>query len=365
MTASEERRPESAGATAPVNPDQANPDRGRPGPGRPGPDEPVSQAAGSGRAIVRRAAAAALPVVFVPIWSSGYLAGTIGARSGASLALVAWRFLVAFAALGLFALATRAPWPRERRVWGHLLVAGVLLQTVQLGAVFFGLGNGVPAGLSSLVLSACPLIVAAVAVPVFAERLTARQWTGLVLGLAGVAVSVSGDLSGGANLVGYAYTALALAGLAAGTLYQKRFGLAVDLRTGTTIQLLGATLTTVPLAALSGGLGVPLTAEALGALAWLAIVNSIGALILLFVLLRRGTGGAATSLLYLVPPVTAVLAVPILGQDITSGVIVGMAVSGVGVLLVLARTREPGRAQEADTTPVATSASTTAPRTSR
>ncbi|WP_395105332.1 DMT family transporter [Actinomadura sp. SCN-SB] len=286
-----------------------------------------------------RFTAAALPVVFVPIWSSGYLAGTIGARSGASLALVAWRFLVALVVLGVVAVVTRAPWPVGFRVYGHLLATGVLLQTVQLGGVFFGLGQGVPAGLSSLILSACPLIVAAVAVPMFSERLTRRQWAGLGLGLAGVAVSVSENLSGGAHLVGYAYTGLALAGLAAGTLYQKRFGRTVDLRTGTTIQLLGATLTTFPLAMLYGGLHIPLTAQALGSLAWLAVVNSIGALLLLFVLLRRGTGGAATSLLYLVPPVTAVLAVPILGQDLTASVILGMAISGIGVLLVLARPR--------------------------
>jgi drug/metabolite transporter (DMT)-like permease len=291
---------------------------------------------GRGR-TARRVAAAALPVVFVPIWSSGYLAGTIGARSGASLALVAWRFLVAFAVLGLVALVTRAPWPSDRRVYAHLFTIGVLLQTVQLGGVFFGLGHGVPAGLSALVLSACPLIVAAVAVPMFSERLTGRQWAGLGLGLAGVVVSVSESLSGGGRLAGYAYTGLALAGLAAGTLYQKRFGLSVDLRTGTAIQLFGATVTTFPLAMLHGGLRMPLTAEALGSLAWLAVVNSIGALVLLFVLLRRGTGGAATSLLYLVPPVTAVLAVPILGQDVTASVILGMAISGAGVLLVLVR----------------------------
>jgi drug/metabolite transporter (DMT)-like permease len=190
-------------------------------------------------------------------------------------------------------------------------------------------------------MSACPLIVAAVAVPMFSERLSGRQWAGLGVGLAGVAVCVSGNVSGGGLGAGYAYTGLALAGLAAGTLYQKRFGGTVDLRTGTTIQLFGATVTTFPLAALHGGLHMPLTAQALGSLAWLAIVNSIGALILLFVLLRRGTGGAATSLLYLVPPVTAVLAVPILGQDVTTSVVLGMVISGAGVLLVLARTPRP------------------------
>jgi drug/metabolite transporter (DMT)-like permease len=296
------------------------------------------------RAVARRVAAVALPIVFVPVWSSGYIAGSIGARSGASLALVAWRFLVAVLVLGAIALITRAPWPTAPRVYVHLLITGMLLQTVQLGGVFLGLGRGVPAGLSALILSVCPLIVAAVAVPLFSERLAGRQWIGLGLGLLGVLISVSEKLAGGdGQLIGYALTCLALGGLVAGTLYQKRFGLAVDLRTGTTIQLLGATVTSFPLAAVHGGLDLPLTVSALGALVWMATVNSIGALILLFVLLRRSPGGAATSLLYLVPPVTALLAVPLLGQHLGASVVAGMAVSGAGVVLVTAAGRRIAR----------------------
>ena len=289
-----------------------------------------------------RVAAIALPIVFVPIWSSGFIAGSIGARSGASLALVAWRFLIAAVVLGAVTLLTRAPWPTEPRTYVHLLVTGVLLQTVQLGGVFLGLGHGVPAGLSALMMSACPLIVAAVAVPLFSERLSCRQWIGLGVGLAGVAISVGDKPSGSGQLVGYGLTGLALVGLVAGTIYQKRFGHSVDLRTGITVQLLGATVSAFPLAAVHGGLGLPLTAGALGSLAWMATVNSIVALMLLFVLLRRSTGGAATSLLYLVPPVTALLAVPLLGQGLAAGVVLGMAVSGVGVVLVIAKRRPAG-----------------------
>ncbi|TMR02272.1 DMT family transporter, partial [Actinomadura soli] len=148
-------------------------------------------AGGPDRRPPGRLSTAAVQVAFVPVWSSGYIAGSIGARSSHSLALAAWRFLVAVLVLGSFALVTRAPWPSSARVWGHLLIAGTLLQTVQLGGVFLGLGHGVPAGSSALILSACPLIVAALAVPLFSERLTRRQWAGLGLGLTGVAVSVS------------------------------------------------------------------------------------------------------------------------------------------------------------------------------
>ena len=283
----------------------------------------------------------ALPAAFVLIWSSGYLVGTIGVHAGSPLALIAWRFLIALVVITIISLATRAPWPTNPRTYLHLLITGILLQTIQLGSVYLGLAAGVPAALSSVILGASPLLVAAAGQPLLGERLAPRQWTGLVIGLAGVIVCLSPTLTTGhQHLAGYLFTGIALIGYAGGTLYQKRFGQTVDLRTGTAVQLLGATITSFPLAALHGGLHLPLTPASLGSLAWLGTINSIGAFMVLFTLLRTRTGGAATSLLYLVPPVTAILAVPLLHQPLTSAVIIGMLVSGVGVTLAsITRTR--------------------------
>ena len=282
----------------------------------------------------------ALPITFILIWSSGYLVGTIGVHAGPPLALIAWRFLVALTVITLISLATRAPWPTRPRTYLHLLITGALLQTVQLGCVYLGLAAGVPAGLSSVILGASPLLVAALGAALLGEHLARRQWIGLLIGLLGVVISLSPQLTAGhQQLTGYLFTGIALIGFAAGTLYQKRFGQTVDLRTGTTVQLLGATLTSFPLAALHGGLHLPLNTAALGSLAWLGTINSIGAFIVLFTLLRTRTSAAATSLLYLVPPVTALLAVPLLHQPLTSAVLIGMAISGIGVLLAVNPTR--------------------------
>jgi drug/metabolite transporter (DMT)-like permease len=283
---------------------------------------------------VARVATGALPAAFIVVWSSGYLAGSIGAHSGPPLALLFWRFLLAFVVLGVIALVTRAPWPSRPRTYLRLLVTGVLLQTLQFGPLYLGLSMGVTAGMAAMIMSACPLVVAAVAVPLFAERLNGRQWSGLGLGLAGVVISLSGKLSTHGTVAGYALTGLALLGFAAGTLYQKRFGQSVDLRTGTTVQLLAGVLTTLPLAALHGGVLLPMTVPAVGSSIWLALVNSIGGFTMLFLLLRLRSGSAATSLLYLVPPVTALMALVVLGQSTPFTVFIGMAVSGVGVLLV-------------------------------
>ena len=169
-------------------------------------------------------AAGAFVIVFVLVWSSGFIAGTIGIRHGPELALIPWRFSTALVVLGVITLATRAPWPREPRVYLHLLITGVLLQTVQLAGVYLGLGHGVPAGLSSLILSLCPLIVAAASVPIFLERMSRRQWLGLGLGLAGVLISLSENVSGSGELIGYAFTIVALAGFAGGRCTRRSSG---------------------------------------------------------------------------------------------------------------------------------------------
>ncbi len=221
------------------------------------------------------AAPLVIPVLFVAVWSSGYLVGDLGTRAASPLTLLFWRFAVATVVLVAVALATRAPWPRGLRIWVHLAVIGTLLRTIQFAGVYLGLSMGVSAGLAALVVSASPLVIAVIAVPLFGERLSRRQGMGLALGLTGVGLAVIAGLRG-AQIAALALTVAGLAGFVAGTLYQKHVGQAIDLRSGGSIQLIGATLTIAPLAALHGGLALPLTGAALGSVAWLAVVNSIG-----------------------------------------------------------------------------------------
>jgi drug/metabolite transporter (DMT)-like permease len=281
-----------------------------------------------------RLVALVLTTAFVLVWTSGYLVGDLGTSASPPLTLIFWRFLLATAVIGAIALATRAPWPTRLRDWLRPAAAGVLLQTVQFAGIYDGLALGVSAGLASLIVSASPLVIAVAAVGLDGERLRPAGWLGLALGLAGVGVAVSAELSGGARLAGILFVVLGLAGFVAGTLLQKHAPISADLRTATTIQMGAATVTAAPLAAISGGFALPLTAVAIGSVVWLAVVNSVGGLLLLFVLLRRRSGAGATSYLFLVPPVTALLAVPVLGQPLHLAALAGVALAAVGVGLV-------------------------------
>ncbi|MFC5063810.1 DMT family transporter [Actinomycetospora atypica] len=276
----------------------------------------------------------ALATGFVLIWTSGYLVGDLGTSASPPLTLLFWRFLLATAVMGAIAFATRAPWPTRVRDWVRPAAAGVLLLDVQFTGIYVGLSLGVSAGLASVIVSASPLVIALAAVAFDGERLRPAGWVGLALGFAGVVAAVGTELSGGARTAGVVLVVVGLAGFVGGTLLQKHAPAAADLRTGTTIQIGAATIVAVPLAAATGGFALPLTPTAIGSVVWLAVVNSVGGLLLFFVLLRRRPGAGATSSLFLVPPVTALLAVPVLGQPLHLAALAGVALAAVGVGLV-------------------------------
>jgi drug/metabolite transporter (DMT)-like permease len=279
---------------------------------------------------------------FVPLWSTGYIAGTIGTDHAPALPLTTFRFVLAAAVLAALARAARVPFPRDRRTLGHLAVAGVLLQAVQFGCGYLGFAAGIHAALASLIYSVAPLVVAVAAIPLFGERLSGRAWLGLGLGFGGVLVAVADGLGGAAG-GGIVWSVLAMLGLAAGTLYQRRFAPAVDLRAGGAVSLATGAIVVAPVAALHGGLHLPTNAHALGALAWLALVNSVGAMSLLLWLMRRGGAAAVTSMLYLVPPVTALMAAVVLHQHLTAPVLAALAISALGVALTTTAKRPEPR----------------------
>jgi drug/metabolite transporter (DMT)-like permease len=279
-------------------------------------------------------------IVFVPLWSTGYIAGTIGTRHAPALPLTTFRFLIAALVLAALAKAARVPFPRDRRTLGHLVVAGVLLQGLQFGADYLGFAAGIHAALASLISSLAPLVVGVAAIPLFGERLSGRAWIGLALGLGGVLVAVADGLSGsGGGAAGILWTALSLVGLTGGTLYQRRFAPGTDLRAGGAISLAAGALLVAPIAAFHDGLSIPTTTGALGALAWLALVNSVGAMSLLIWLMRNGGAAATTSMLYLVPPVTALMAAVVLHQHLDAPVLAALAIAAAGVALTTTASR--------------------------
>ncbi|MGD1880359.1 MAG: DMT family transporter [Kiloniellaceae bacterium] len=273
--------------------------------------------------------------LFVMLWSTGFIGAKLGVPHADPLTFLALRFVFATALLLALALATRAPWPRDPWQILHLCVAGILLHTIYLGGVYVAMSMGVEAGLSALIVSTQPLLVAALAGLLLGERVTPRQWLGLLLAVIGVTLVVWRKLDAGIGTPeGVALCLMSLCGIAAATLYQKRFCNAMDLRSGSVIQYAAA--------GSAAGLGslifeqqrIDWSGELIFALGWLVVLLSLGAVMLLYWLIRRGEASRVSSLFFLVPPVTALVAWPVFGETFGPLALAGKVVTVIGVAMV-------------------------------
>jgi drug/metabolite transporter (DMT)-like permease len=283
-----------------------------------------------------------MPVVFVLLWSTGFIVAKYASPHAPPLAFLLWRYAAVVAVLLPIIAITGAPWPRNLVSWLHVAVVGVLLQATYLGGVWWAIAEGMPAGASALIVGTQPLLTAFLAGAV-GERASARQWIGLVLGFGGVALVLSDRLTlQGVGFLPLAVNLLALAGITAGTLYQKRFGVGVDLRTGSAIQFGASFLVTLPFVLASGKWRVDFAAEFWVALAWSVVVLSLVAMALLLTMIRRGRATEVASLMYLTPPATALLAWVLFGEALGPKAWAGVLVAMSGVALVLRGRRHEG-----------------------
>jgi len=276
----------------------------------------------------------AFPALFVVLWSTGFIGAKLGLPYADPLVFLELRFLLVLAILLPICWVFKAPWPSRRRAL-QMAVSGGLLQAGYLGGVFASLHHGMPAGVSALVTGMQPVLTAVLGSWLLRETVSPRQWLGFFLGMAGVLLVVGDRIVVehlGATAV--ALSVFALLSITLGTLWQKRHGAGIDLRTGAAIQFLAAALILAPFALLEGG-EVRWTGEFIFALGWLVVVLSFGAIFLLLTLIRRGRATQVSSLFYLVPPTTALIAWPLYGETYSLSAAAGMALAMLAVWLVM------------------------------
>jgi drug/metabolite transporter (DMT)-like permease len=252
------------------------------------------------------------------------------------MTLLTLRFGLAAVVLLAVAFATDAPWPHRARAWGHLAVVGLLMQVLHFSCIYFALRWGLSAGVAGLLIGLMPLATALGAHLWLSERLTRRQWLGLLGGLAGVALVVADEPLGGA-WVSYAAAGAGLVGLVAGTLYQKRFCAHMDLRSGAGIQMAVSAVAVAAVAGPTEHFAVEWTTELIGAVLWLGLVNSIGAFSLMFIMIRRGQAGQVARLFFLIPGVSALMGFVLLGERLAPLAMAGFLLSALAVCVAAAK----------------------------
>jgi drug/metabolite transporter (DMT)-like permease len=270
--------------------------------------------------------------LFVVIWATGFIvAGVVSTRAD-PLTFLTVRHGCSIVVFTLLSLAVRAAWPRDPRVWRDAMVAGMLLHGFYIGGVFWAVSQGLGAGMTALVTALHPLFTALLAMPLLHERLVARQWLGIAVGVVGVGLIVAPKMGGveGVPLHALAVALLATLSLTLGTIWQKRSRPEMDLRVNAAIQFVGAFALTAPFAFALEAHRFDASPALLGALAWAVLGLSVGGISILLVLLRRGAASKVAPLLYLSPPVAAVMALAIFGEALVPLQVAGMVLAVAG-----------------------------------
>ncbi len=287
----------------------------------------------------------AMPWVFVLIWSTGFIVARYGMPHAPPMKFLAVRYALSILCFLPWIWFSGVKWPVNRTQWFHLAVTGMFMHAGYLGGVWAAVKAGMGSGLSALIVGIQPVLTA-IWLSSTGSKVSRRQWLGLLLGFAGLVLVVSRKFGAGgpgdqANWLNLSFALMALLAITVGTLYQKRFVTACDVRTANAVQLLAALLVTLPLALLEleamrwMDASASLNWELTGAMAWSVLGLTLGGSSLLYMLIQRGAAASVTSLMYLVPPCTALIAWGLFDEPINLVTVAGIALTALGVSLVV------------------------------
>jgi drug/metabolite transporter (DMT)-like permease len=279
------------------------------------------------------------PGIFVIIWSSGFVVAKYAFRNSDVIFFLSIRLLIAAAILALITKALGQSLRLTRKDFLASLAIGIALHAFYLGGVWQAIAEGSPAGIASVITSLQPVLVSLIAIRLLGERLTRNQMIGLVLGLLGVFMVLAPAFSKAGEMTVIALTLLifALSGSTSATLMQKKIGHSIPLLAGTTYQFLVAGVILGIYSLVTDKTSMNWNLESALAMSWAVVVTSLVAILMLLWMLTRGSAARVSSLLYLVPPMTAIQALILFGEKLNPQAIIGIAMTALGVALVQKR----------------------------
>ncbi|MGI9479431.1 MAG: DMT family transporter [Hyphomicrobiaceae bacterium] len=279
------------------------------------------------------------PWLFVSLWSTGYIAMKYAAPFAEPFTFLAIRFSLVVLVVAPFVLSA-GYWRISRRDFFKAAVVGALLHGIYLAGVFWAIKQGMPAGVAAIIISLQPLVSASLVAPLLGERVELRHWIGLLLGLAGAVIVLLPGVELGSAIVRsdmLLMSIIALCSITIGTTLQKTWSAHLDVRSSLIPQYLGASLTMLIAAVLLETREITWSVQAVGAMAWLVLVLSVGAISLFLMLLKQNEVWRTVTLFYLVPPVTTVTAWLLFDEKLLPIQVLGMAL--VVIAMILARPR--------------------------
>jgi drug/metabolite transporter (DMT)-like permease len=280
------------------------------------------------------------PALFVFLWSTGFVGAKYIVPYAEPFTFLTIRYFFAALILFLIAAAFKQPLKLNKEQFKASFAVGMLLHVIYIGGVFYAVSLGVSAGISAVIVSIQPVLVSLLAVPLLGERLRWVQVVGLFLGVIGIALLLlpkvfQGDYTATTSLTGIFICVIALLGTSGGYLVQKKLGGEIPFLSGTGAQYAISAIAFAILSFATEDQIIQWVPQFFFGLTWIVLMLSIASIVLLYGMLRTGSASKVSSLYYLVPPTAAIQAYFLFDEVIAPVGIIGMALAGLGVVLVM------------------------------
>lgn len=274
------------------------------------------------------------PALFIFLWSSGFIIAKYGVPYADPMLFLVARFAGAAVLLGGLAVVKGVPWPRDPKQLRNTAIIGILMHGVYLGGVWAAIAHGMSSGVTAMIVSLQPILTGLLAGPLLGERMNYRQWIGMALGLCGAIMVLSAKVgTPGGDWIAISLAVMGLAGVTGGTLLQKRWAGATDIRVGNAVQYAASSLALTPFVIFGTPWVIP-SWELAAVYFWATVLMSYIAINLFYGLIRKGEASRVSSLMYLVPPTTAIMAWILFDEQLTQVATAGIVLAAVGVGLV-------------------------------
>ncbi len=273
------------------------------------------------------------PIIFVILWSSAFITTKPITDYSDPFSALAFRFLIVALGFLIYSIYKREKILIKKKFALEALTSGILFHGIYLGGVFFSVSKGLPTGIVALIVTLQPILTNILASPLLNEKITSKQWIGVILGFSGAFLVLGFDVGTDLTKIGVISAFVALISVTSATIWQKKLSNNLPLSISNMYQAIGGCLFNILLIFTIGNLYIDFSLTFMIAMGHQIILISFGAFTILMFMIKRNSASKTVTLFFLVPPTTALMAFVFLSEKLNSYDLLGFFIASVGVYI--------------------------------
>ena len=273
------------------------------------------------------------PFIFILLWSSAFITTKPIIDNSDPFSALAFRFALVALGFFLFSIYYKKKIIVHRRNFFESFFSGVLFHGVYLGGVFFSISKGMPTGIAALIVTLQPILTNALSGPILQEKVSVKQWIGVLLGFSGAVMVLGFDIGTEIPTIGLIATVVALIAITTSTIWQKKLSNNLPLSVSNMNQALGGFIFHIIIIILFAEPYIDFSTTFLIAMSHQIFLVSFGAFTILMFLIKRNSASKTVSIFFLIPPTSALMAWIFLNESLSNLDLLGFLIATIGVYI--------------------------------